>query len=213
MYSFTQPKDDQVDFYFTACVLLAELSISGFLAVNLLFVGADAKICYNLVEELLMAAKARTLDLELLHRAKDEIKRRVDGSFYSNTAVVLVAGMNVLAFNILLYLIRLSNNNPNITMTAGLYIKEFIFLGFVFVYTASVNEKADELRHFLARYSWDSIEDKELDHTRVKLFVSLIDEPISFALAGYRYKRMDIAIQVASVAISIAIPILQNLLI
>ena len=199
--------------FYLYSTIFAEIAITGILAVNLLFLYVDAKISINLLNEAINEAKLHTLTLENFCLIRQEIARRVNASFWMNACLVLVAIGNVLAFNIVLY--TLSTASPilyKLTIYEVLiFIKEFLFLGIEFYVTSQVNEKADELTSVLAKQSWNKADDTSLEVMRMSIYISAIDNPISFPLAGYRYKRIDILIQLGTIGISSLIPIIQSL--
>ena len=194
--------------------MIMEIAVTSILAANVLFLAVDAKISVNLFEEAIIEAKQQTLTIDKFNLIRQEVDRRVNASFWMNACLVVIAICNTLAFNVLLYSLPPSSNELAYKSTIYelfLFAKEFLFLIIVFYVTAQVNEKADELTSYLAKNMWTCVEDKTVDHMRLVIYVAALDSPITFPLAGYRYKRIDIVIQLGTIVISSLIPIIQHL--
>lgn len=210
--------------------LLEYVSICAITA-SLLFVSADCRVCYAIADRLLQQVKSGVsqmpLNMAQLKQSRQEVDDRVQRHAYTISWIVLVAVLNIL------YLLVVDIISTKWTAKELLellpwklasYFKEIAFLMVLFNESAKLNEKADELMHNIANHELPGDEDRfsvvapegvaeqEMMRQQVRrltLVNALATKPISFPIAGRRWTKMDMLLQVMTVVATSLIVIVR----
>ena len=176
--------------------ILQQIFVSGFLSAALLFISMDTRISCNLIKDLIHESQTKQLTLERFAFVREEIINRCKKTEYLNAFIVIIAVLNVISINLLLYSSASIKIYSLLANLAVLYlVKEFFYLLVIFHEIAKVNVLADELTVSLGTQPWDLF-DKDIENRRITIFISAIAKPISFLLMKYRYKRIHIFLQI-----------------
>ncbi len=158
-------------FMFLIPAIVGEFSVASFLAMNILFLSVDAKVCLSLVESLIDQQRGNTISIQSFTMVRTEIKNRVDKSKWKTNSVVCVAVLDIIVLVLIVLfgpeMVSASERNqradddsddahnpfkfsiPYFITMSTFFIKELPFLIIVLWESAKVNEKSDLLTKLL----------------------------------------------------------------
>jgi hypothetical protein len=215
------------------------LMLSG-ITLSLFFSIVDAKTSRAMISELITEVQQQALTVDRVEEIRALVSERVKYSSRVTSVIAFIAFYNGFILILSLICIRLALDHPSyystndISFSAGevlvataYLLKEVVYLGFLVVEIANVNDLADKLMKVVATKCWiggfgsaasphhhpqhqpltgtDSA--KELD--RLRVFVSLFGEPLAYTLCGTRPSRAFVIYGFGGYALSIAIGYIQ----
>ena len=220
--------------------LLEYVSICAITA-TLLFVSVDCRVCYAVIDRLVQLVKAAdangriTINMSQLKESREEVDCRVQRHAQTITWIVVVAVLNII------YLLVVDIISTKWTAKELLellpwklasYFKEIAFLMVLFNESAKLNEKADELTQLIANHVVPGDGDGYVDDhakisiesgsgtdflhfqiRRLTLVNALVTKPISFPIAGRRWTKMDMLLQVMTVVVTTFIVVVRAIVI
>lgn len=185
-----------------AVLLIGELSLSGYLAYNLLMLIMDLKVSSLLLDQLFLLAENKSLTLEKFNLARNDIHRRVAVSKWASDFILVPC----ISSTIVLIVICTSSDLRAFNV-ALLLIKEIQFVGVAFWYVAKVNEKADLLTRKLCATMWKTDCERDIqcvtDTERLSICSTCLAEPISFTLLFKRLSLQNVALTFVGFAASV----------
>ncbi len=207
-------------------------------AISLCFIIVDARCSAAMVQDLCTLAENQSLTMAQVTTTRVEIQRRVDESFMVNAVIVLIALFHSATFlvEVLLFVPVFGGDISllilELVVCISLYLKEAVYLVIALSEIARVNDLADKLLHAVGKSNWstrierieeeqggererDKDEDKSLleiskEQRRLRIFVNLSAEPISFRLLGTRPTRLSVCVQILGYCVSIVIAFLKS---
>ena len=207
--------DSTMDLTYLVGNLLAQISISCFLSVNMMLVGVDCGVCILIISDLINQMHSKSLTMERFNDARNDIHQRVKHAKFTNDLVVATAVLNVILLLLVLYLSKIVD--PLILLaTTCVYLREIPYLLLVFLQTAKVNDKSDELLTLLGTAPWGcSVVDQreyEYHHSRVMLYINAQANLISFPLAGLRLNTTQVYVRVIGWVLAFAVGVIRTFL-
>jgi F0F1-type ATP synthase assembly protein I len=134
---------------------ISEISVVFYLTFNLWFLVLDLKVSGDLVDELMVAAQERRLNLVMFNEVRSNIHRRVQESKWVSDFILLPCIASIVAIVVMIF--HLNQQWSTLSYVIGwtsVLIKEMIFIGIAFCFVASVNGKADALTEKLSSEIW-----------------------------------------------------------
>lgn len=205
--------------------LLEYVSICA-ISATLLFISTDCRMCLSLVESLIHKAKSNTLTMRELLQTRQEIDHRVQRHAATISLIVLVAVFNILylfVFDIMFTHWTMRRLLELLPWKMASYAKEIVFLMILFNESAKLNERADYLVQTIANECEKSASQEEegpdaeaatfrSEVQRLLLLAALTTKPISFRIAGRRWTKMDMLLQVVAVIVTTLIVVIRAII-
>ncbi len=207
----TCPLLDYISFnhsYLEESLIPVEWMSSLGVAISLCFIIVDARCSAAMVQDLCSLADNHSLTIAQVTATRVEIQRRVKDSLFINAWIVVVA-----VFHSLVFVGVVISNFPflnlelfglEIAVATTLYLKEAVYLLIALIEISHVNDLADKLHSLLGKLNWTDGDDEEqnsltnvfTEQRRLRMFVSISSDPISFHLLGTRPTRLSVCLQV-----------------
>lgn len=196
-----------VSYFFIA---LQTLSSAAAVGVSMMFISVDTKHCLASLDHLVTLANTQLLTTEIIAETRKEMNRILSFGFWTNSVMVVSAHVNTLTFCVCIFCFTSTFNDPGVVLLSIVwYTKEVFYLFIVLFESAIVNEKANHLLTVLGSSFWSN--DQELN--RVKLYVNLHADPLSFTLLGLRPTRYSVLIQLGSVALAVVVSVVRSIVV
>jgi hypothetical protein len=134
---------------------ISEICVVYYLTFNLWFLVLDLKVSADLVDELMVAAQQRRLNMVMFNEVRSNIHRRVQESKWVSDFILLPCIASVVAIVVMIFHLKAEWSREAYTIGwTSVLIKEMIFIGIAFCYVATVNGKADALTEKLSSEIW-----------------------------------------------------------
>ena len=190
------------------------------LAISMYFVFVDARASNGLIRDLITLADIELLTIEKVIEIRDIVSNKSKKSSFINSLIAGFAVLNSLVLLVAVIFVRIISNSANLQYATetlnfaggeiltifALLAKETVYLGIILLEIAKVNDTADDLMYKLTHATW-SDDQKELK--RLRLFVCLYGEPISYELCGTRPKRSMVLFQIGGYVFSVVLALVQ----
>lgn len=199
----------------------------GLMSTAVLFIASDCRVCVSLVDTLCRKATEQTLSMRELLQTRQDIDDRVQRHARTISLITFMAVLNILyllIFDIILPKWTVRQLLDLLPWKLASYAKEIVFLMILFNESAKLNEKADILMSIVAnndgRVGTHIADESELEDPTVlrkqvqglMLFSALSTKPISFPIAGRRWTKMDMILQIVTIAVTTVIVFIRAIL-
>eukprot|EP01033_Poteriospumella_lacustris_P008566 gene8566-6163_t len=208
-------------------VNILEFVSIGLMSTAVLFIAADCRVCVSLVDTLCRKATEQTLSMKELLQTRQDIDDRVHRHARTISLITFMAVLNILyllVFDIILPKWTAQQLLDLLPWKLASYAKEIVFLMIIFNESAKLNEKADILVSVVAnndgRLDAHVVDESELEDPAVlrkqvlglMLFSALSTKPISFPIAGRRWTKMDLILQLVAISATTVIVFIRAIL-
>lgn len=197
----------------------------GLMSTAVLFIASDCRVCVSLVDTLCRKATEQTLSMKELLQTRQDIDDRVHRHARTISLITFMAVLNILyllVFDIILPKWTGRQLLDLLPWKLASYAKEIVFLMIIFNESAKLNEKADILMSAVANNGVDAhaVDESELEDPAVlrkqvqglMLFSALSTKPISFPIAGRRWTKMDMILQLVAISATTVIVFIRAIL-
>lgn len=238
VFLMAQSSGDEQNSFIICIEVLLNIGTSSVLSISLMFVFVDTNTSLSILRDLISLARMQRLTLQHLRAARDEINRRNAEASFSNHVMAITAILNGIGFVVLCFVNfkyfpsqSVENYLGTVMMSVVLLLKEVFYLLIMFIQAAFVNEKANLLQQVLGSDEWTDNTTStsraaatepptlrycggvtDIDSIRMKLYINVDVDPISFRVLGIRMTRNTVYLQLAGYIAAVFIGILNSIL-